>query len=109
MPSLNEFLEIVSTDAGEWMVRCARCGHWLCPAGENHKLHALLHEGPVQEAGPHVDPHGIGGGRFVFRQFFCPGCMALINTEVAQRGEPILWDVQIAVPQQAHQPGPGAA
>jgi acetone carboxylase gamma subunit len=42
-----------------------------------------------------VDPHHIGGDRFVFRQFYCPGCAALLNTEVALRGEPILWDVEI--------------
>jgi hypothetical protein len=33
----------------------------------------------------------------VFRQFYCPGCLALINTEVAMRGEAIVWDVQLKV------------
>jgi N-methylhydantoinase B len=96
MASLNEFLEIVEAEGAQRLIRCTRCGYHLCPANENHKLHALLHEGPVQEAGPHVDPHRIGGDRFVFRQFYCPGCLALLNTEVAQRGEPILWDVEVA-------------
>ena len=95
MASLNEFLDIVETDGGLRVIRCTRCGYHLCPADENHKLHARLHEGPVQEAGPHVDPYHIGGDRFVFRQFYCPSCCALLNTEVALRGEPILWDVEI--------------
>jgi acetone carboxylase gamma subunit len=95
MASLNEFLDLVETETGARMIRCTRCGHHLCAAGENHKLHCRMHEGPVQEAGPHVDPHGIGGGRFVFRQFYCPNCLALLNTEVAQRGEAVLWDVEI--------------
>lgn len=96
MASLNEFLEIAETLQGK-MIRCTRCGFDLCAATENHKLHALLHEGPVQEAGPHVNPHHLGGDKFVFRQFYCPNCLALINTEVALRGEPILWDVQLKV------------
>lgn len=97
MPSLNEFLHIVETPGGVKMIRCARCGHDLCVATENHRLHALMHEGPVQEAGPHVNPHHLGGDKFVFRQFYCPSCLALLNTEVALRGEPILWDVELRI------------
>jgi N-methylhydantoinase B len=97
MASLNEFLEITTSAAGTPVIRCTRCGYDLCPATENHKLHALMHEGPVQEAGPHVNPYHLGGDKFVFRQFYCPSCLALINTEVALRGETILWDVQLKV------------
>ncbi|HZQ07792.1 MAG TPA: acetone carboxylase subunit gamma [Anaerolineae bacterium] len=96
MAALNEFLQIAETAHGQKVIRCTRCGYDLCTATENHKLHALLHEGPVQEAGPHVNPYHLGGDKFVFRQFYCPNCLALINTEVALRGEPILWDVQLA-------------
>ncbi len=97
MASLNEFLEIDTKADGSKVIRCMRCGYALCAATENHKLHALWHEGPVQEAGPHVNPHHLGGDKFVFRQFYCPGCLALINTEVALRGEAIVWDVQLKV------------
>ena len=96
MAGLNEFLEIAH-DGERAMIRCTRCGYDLCAANENHKLHALLHEGPVQEAGPHVNPYHLGGYKFVFRQFYCHNCLALINTEVALRGEPILWDVELKV------------
>ena len=51
MASLNEFLEVVVKDNGEKVIRCAGCGYDLCPATENHKLHLLMHEGPVQELG----------------------------------------------------------
>ena len=94
MASINEFLEIANND-GKDIIRCTNCGHDLCAATENHKLHALLHEGPVQEAGPHVNPHHLGGDKFVLRCFYCPSCLVQINTEVALRGEPILWDVQL--------------
>ena len=97
MSSLNEFLEIATQASGQKVIRCTRCGHDICAATENHKLHALIHEGSVQEAGPHVNPYHLGDDKFVFRQFYCPGCTALINTEVALKDEPILWDVELKV------------
>lgn len=97
MTSINEFLLIADSETGERLIRCVRCGHDLGPAAENHKLHALMHEGPIQEAGPHVNPHHLHGDKFVFRQFYCPGCLALINSEVALKGEPIIWDVEMKV------------
>ena len=96
MASLNEFLEIVQV-GGRAMIRCTQCGYDLCAANENHKLHARMHEGAVQEAGPHVNPHHLGGDKFVLRQFYCPNCLTQINTEVALRGEPILWDAELKV------------
>jgi N-methylhydantoinase B len=95
MTEINQTLRVVGSGA-EAAIVC-RCGHRLGPAAENYKLHALAREGPVQNAGPWVDPHGLGGGRFVCREFFCPGCGTLLDVEIAQRGEPILWDVRLGV------------
>lgn len=97
MAMLNEFLKIVELGNGNNVIRCTRCEHDLCAATENHRLHALMHEGPVQEAGPHVNPHHLHGDKFVFRQFYCPNCVALLSTEVALKGEPILWDIELEV------------
>ena len=96
MTAINETLRIVGSGAGS-AIHC-RCGHRLGPAAENYKLHALVREGPVQNAGPWVDPQGIGGDSFVCREFFCPDCATLLDVEIAQRGEPILWDVRLDVP-----------
>jgi acetone carboxylase gamma subunit len=93
MSRINEYLEIVGTGP-DAAIQC-RCGHRLCAATENYKLHALLREGPVQSAGPWVDPEGIGGDTFVCREFFCPNCVTLLDVEVAQPHEPILWDVRM--------------
>jgi acetone carboxylase gamma subunit len=57
----------------------------------------LLKEGPVQSAGPWVDPHNIGRDRFVCREFSCPGCLTLLDVEIAQRDEPLLWDVRLRI------------
>ena len=96
MTNINESLRIEGSGA-DATIQC-RCGERIGPASENYKLHVLMREGPVQNAGPWVDPNGLGGARFVCREFFCPGCATLLDVEIAQRGEPILWDVRLAVP-----------
>ena len=96
MARLNEQIEIAGGGAAARHV--CRCGHDLGPVTENYKRHALMREGPVQNAGPWVDPHSIGGDRFVCRQFFCPGCLTQLDVEIAQRGEPLLWDARIRMP-----------
>jgi len=90
---ISEQLRIDGTGSAAQIV--CRCGHVLGPAVENYKRHALLREGPVQAAGPWVDPFHIGGDRFVCREYFCPGCVTLLDVEIAQRDEPILWDVRV--------------
>jgi acetone carboxylase gamma subunit len=95
MKRINEYLGVDGT--GEAATIVCRCGHRIGPAAENYKEHALLREGPVQGAGPWVDPLHIGGDRFVCREFFCPGCVTLLDVEIAQRGEPLLWDVRLDV------------
>ena len=95
MREINETLRVVGSGAGA-AIHC-RCGYRLGPAAENYKLHVLVREGPVQNAGPWVDPQGIGGDSFVCREFFCPDCATLLDVEIAQRGEPILWDVRLDV------------
>lgn len=96
---INEYLSVVGR--GAQAVTVCRCGHELGAASENYKQHALLREGPVQAAGPWVDPHNIGKDRFVCREFFCPGCLTLLDVEIAQSGEPLLWDVQLRIPPEA--------
>jgi N-methylhydantoinase B len=96
MTRLNEQLGIDGCGA-EATTSC-RCGHRLGPASENYKRYTLMREGAVQNAGPWVDPNHIGGDRFVCREFFCPSCVTLLDVEIAQRDEPILWDVRVDVP-----------
>jgi acetone carboxylase gamma subunit len=93
--TINEYLRIVGR--GAEAVTACRCGHEIAPASENYKGYVLLREGPVQTAGPWVDPNNVGNDRFVCREFFCPGCLTLLDVEIAQRGEPLLWDVRLRV------------
>ncbi len=93
MQSVNEYLKIVEK-GGKKVFQC-RCGYTLGPATENYKNLALKNEGPVQKAGRLVNPYHIGGDKFVYRQFCCPGCSTQLGTEVALKGAPLLWDIQL--------------
>lgn len=93
MRRINEQLGVAGVGA-DAVIRC-RCGQELGPVTDNYKKFALMRERPVQEAGPWVDPHHVGGDAFVCREFFCPDCLTLLDVEIAQRDEPILWDVRI--------------
>lgn len=53
------------------------------------KLKASLRERPVRDlGGVHVSPEQV-----VIREFFCPSCRALLDTETALKGDPFLDDV----------------
>ena len=92
--SVTEFLSIETREQGPVFV--CRCGHVLGDARRNFKSFTLIEEGPVHEAGLRVNPYRVGG-RFVFRQFYCPACLARLETEVALKNEPVLWDIEIDV------------
>jgi len=88
----TEFLRIETSPDGP--VYVCRCGHALGDARQNFKSFTLMEEGPVHEAGLRVNPYRVGN-RFVFRQFYCPACLLRLETEVALKDEPVLWDIQI--------------
>jgi acetone carboxylase gamma subunit len=89
---INEFLHIVD-DGGTKVVQC-RCGQVITDASRNFKDGTLMEEGLVKEAGPYVNQFDVAR-RFVFRQFYCPGCMRRLETEVCLKDEPVLHDVQV--------------
>ena len=89
---VTEFLRIEQRPEGE--VYVCRCGNVLGDAHRNFKEFTVMEEGPIHEAGLRVNPYRVGG-RFVFRQFYCPNCLVRLETEVAQKDEPILWDIDI--------------
>ena len=89
---VNEFLHVLNASR---VFQC-RCGQVLGDAGSNFKDGTLMEEGLVREAGPHVNEFDVAQ-RFVFRQFYCPGCLRRLETEVCLKEEPILHDVQLAL------------
>jgi N-methylhydantoinase B len=90
---LNEYLEVVSTNEALFL-RCRRCGTVLAPAEENYKLHLPVGEYPLSRGGPQVAPYH-SDDRFVLREFYCPGCWALLEVETNLKGEPFIQDVDL--------------
>jgi acetone carboxylase gamma subunit len=68
--------------------RCAACKHLVCGDGRNWKHGASLTERSARELrGPYST-----GRDLILRQFSCPGCGALLDTEMALPGDPWLED-----------------
>jgi len=76
---------------------CAKCDADLGPASENYKEHCLREDNDVSHATPLAgDPKRYIDDVPVFRQFFCPGCGALIENEIAVASDPVLRDIAVA-------------
>jgi acetone carboxylase gamma subunit len=78
--SSNLYVEALN---GKEMVHCT-CGSVLGPAGAELDLKKLLKvkEAHLSKAGPNVNPYALGAQRFFLREYYCPGCFRLIETEV---------------------------
>ena len=80
---------------------CAKCAADLGPVRDNYKNHCVRRESDVSMANPNIgDYRRYIDDRPVFRQFFCPGCGALIENEIARADDPMLRDIELQ-PRQA--------
>jgi len=70
---------------------CTACGQVLGSATEPWKAHAHRREIPLAQAGGPAYDTGHEG--VVLRHFYCPGCAALLDTETAMAGDPVLDDI----------------
>lgn len=69
---------------------CAACSHALGPAAEPWKSHAVRRDTPLAAAGGPAYDTGHEG--VLLRQFFCPSCAMLLDTETATEHDPVLID-----------------
>jgi N-methylhydantoinase B len=75
---------------------CSKCAADLGPVHDNYKHHCVRRESDISTANPNIgDYRRYIDDRPVFRQFFCPGCGALIENEVARAADPVLWDIEL--------------
>lgn len=87
--ALSGSLAIVDTDGGK-KIACQSCERPLVAPGNPWKPEAVVRELPM---------HGVGGEAYasadhvVLRQFYCPGCGALLDSETAMSDDPFLNDV----------------
>jgi acetone carboxylase gamma subunit len=80
--SSNLYVESVN---GNELVHCL-CGSVLGPAdtGNDDARHLLkVKDTDLSKAGPNVNPYALGAQRFFLREYYCPACSRLIETEVA--------------------------
>ncbi len=78
----------IDDGAASGTVSCAKCGHQLGPANEPWKPKAALRERLMEEMGA---VH-FSGGPVLLREFSCPECATLLDTETALEGDPFLDD-----------------
>ena len=71
-------------------IACMACGHALGPSGKPWKESASLSESTLQGAAG--EPYS-NAANVLLRQFYCPGCAALLDSETALAGDPFLNDV----------------
>lgn len=88
---IHYYLEI----DGDRKIRCLKCGQSICDANENYKTHVPRAE---------VMPDEIPGERpshdealTVYYEYYCPGCYTMLDVEVAEKGAPPLWDINVAL------------
>ena len=89
---VGEYLEVVDA-GGQRRFRCLRCGQDLGPASENYKARAKARERPMDVLGGYYP--GREHSRFVFREYFCPGCATQLDVEVTEPGAPPRWELQL--------------
>ena len=89
---LTLYVNVVEDAGGRRACVCAGCGHVYGEAAENYKLGCLIHErDPVEVHGSFApDPDWL-----VYREFYCPGCGALVEVESTPSCMPILHDVEL--------------
>jgi hypothetical protein len=55
----------------------------LGPGDKDPKSLLSVKAADLSKAGPNVNPHALGARRFFLREYYCPNCFRLIDTEVA--------------------------
>lgn len=92
-----ENLAIDSRD-GRSVFVCNRCESALGPAEEDYKRHCMYRERPVQELGRLFgDPRRFVDDDIVFREFMCPQCGGLFDTEINRASEPPVHDISVRI------------
>lgn len=90
---LGEYLQI---NLDSKVIECKKCGWVFCRADENPKRHAAVRRGPQTDAGP-IRGEWYEKGRFELRQYYCPQCATLFETEVSLKELPISWSVLLKI------------
>jgi N-methylhydantoinase B len=83
---LGANVPVVVDDDGVRYAACEACDAVLAPATDDWKAAAVRADRPASAAGEHTD----SDDRFRLREFVCPDCATLLDTEVVRAGDPSL-------------------
>jgi acetone carboxylase gamma subunit len=86
---ISETLEIREKGSAHHIC-CRGCGHALAPAGKGWKPHAVLSALPIAKV---TGSSSAVEARAIFRQFSCPQCGSLLDSETAMPEDPFLEDI----------------
>jgi N-methylhydantoinase B len=87
----------VATHEGTSVFACSSCAELLGPANANFKLAACYRDLSPPQVDSHLypDPAQFGDADIILRQYFCPGCAALLAQEFCRRGDEPWHDFRI--------------
>ena len=74
-------------------LRCARCNHVFGPRGEDPKLHAVVAERSITDSSE-LNSYGATED-LVLREFYCPGCGAMVAANVQRHGDPVMREITL--------------
>jgi hypothetical protein len=77
---LRENLEIAGADGADWIF-CAKCQFKYCRADQDWREFCNTRLSPPIKAGSLMS---ILEGHYLMRQFFCPSCAALLDTDFVE-------------------------
>lgn len=87
---------VVEQHDGAALFVCVGCGAHLGSSVRNYKEFCLCRERPVADVGRlFQDPRQFVDDDIVFREFLCPMCGLLFDTEVNRKSEPPVHDISI--------------
>jgi acetone carboxylase gamma subunit len=89
---LSEYLVISDSD-GKKVISCRKCQYVFGATTENYKNHALVNESSPAKTGT-LFPESE---RFIFREFYCPGCGTMLDNEVCLKDSPFILEAQLKV------------
>jgi N-methylhydantoinase B len=94
--SVGELLDIRTDSSGGRFTVCTRCDTSLCTAEEHYKDYApVLVQATTAISPLQQDPAELLDDPFELRQHFCPGCGALLESEIARADDPPLRETTV--------------
>jgi len=88
---LQEHLYVVHKTNGDRVVKCS-CGQEFGDYRVNWKEQALVYERQPRDGEIFVGPRGADPDWQILREFYCPGCAALLDVEPVPVGYPFIFN-----------------